>query len=266
MITPQATTATCPASARSPPASWRCPATRVVHVTLGRPGALARRLRADRRAPARAEAGAHRAVRHRAAQPRAAFPSPASTTSTRATASCWPSGTSWSARTTRSRARTWRPVVAAPAEPSLYAFAYTVTGAHAHADLRGGGRRRDGRSGARTRGIVRHGETSPDGDAREGAARDGRRCRRGWHALGGEWSRVTAIEVYTARSPSTGCSTTSCAPAGAAAIHGLRWFPSRPPDPGSRVRDGSARCRPRARPLTQRISRASADQPRDHVR
>lgn len=50
-------------------------------------------------------------------------------------------------------------------------------------------------------------------------------------ALGGDWSRVTAIEVYTPQ-PIHGLVDDMLGPAGPAAIHGVRWFPSRPPIQG----------------------------------
>jgi hypothetical protein len=48
-------------------------------------------------------------------------------------------------------------------------------------------------------------------------------------ALGGDWSRVTAIEVYTAQPIHGFLADDLLRPAGASAIHGVRWFPSRPP-------------------------------------
>jgi hypothetical protein len=48
-------------------------------------------------------------------------------------------------------------------------------------------------------------------------------------ALGGDWSRVTAIDIYTAESIHGYFLEDILRPAGPAAIHGVRWFPSRPP-------------------------------------
>ena len=79
-------------------------------------------------------------------------------------------------------------------------------------------------------GIVRHGETSPEA-MREKARHVMGTMQTRLQALGGEWSRVTAIEVYTAQ-PIHGLLDDILRPAGASAIHGLRWFPSRPPIQG----------------------------------
>ena len=48
-------------------------------------------------------------------------------------------------------------------------------------------------------------------------------------ALGAEWPRVTTIDVYTAQPIHGFLVEEILRPAGAAAIHGVRWFPSRPP-------------------------------------
>jgi hypothetical protein len=48
----------------------------------------------------------------------------------------------------------------------------------------------------------------------------------------GEWSRVTAIDVYTALPIDGALLGEILGPAGTAGIHGIRWFPSRPPIQG----------------------------------
>ena len=123
------------------------------------------------------------------------------------------------------------PVVAAPTEPSLYAFHYTVAGATATPTfvVAGAGEMGDRARGAE--GIVRRGETSPE------AMREKARFVMGimtgrMQALGAEWSRVTAIDVYTAHPIHDFLVEEILRPAGAAAIHGVRWFPSRPPVQG----------------------------------
>ena len=78
---------------------------------------------------------------------------------------------------------------------------------------------------------MRLGDTSPD------AMREKARFVMGimqdrLRALGGEWSRVTAVEVYTALPIDGALLAEILGPAGAAAIHGIRWFPSRPPVQG----------------------------------
>jgi hypothetical protein len=122
------------------------------------------------------------------------------------------------------------PVMAAPTEPSLYAFAYTVQGTTPAPTfvVAGAGEMRDRAQGRE--GIVRVGETSAE------AMRDKARfvmaiMQERLGALGGDWSRVTAIDVYTAQ-PVHALIEDVLGPAGAAAIHGVRWFPSRPPIQG----------------------------------
>jgi hypothetical protein len=123
------------------------------------------------------------------------------------------------------------PVMGAPAEPSLYGFAYTVPGATPEPTfvVAGAGEMRDRARGAQ--GIVRLGDTSPE------AMREKARFVMGimqdrLGALGGAWSRVTAIEVYTALPIDSALLAEILGPAGPAAIHGIRWFPSRPPIQG----------------------------------
>ncbi len=123
------------------------------------------------------------------------------------------------------------PIIAEPAEPSLYAFAYTVAGTTPAPTfiVAGAGEMRDRTQGAD--GIVRRGDTSAD------AMREKARFVMGimqdrLSALGGDWSRVTAIDVYTAESIHGFLVEDLLRPAGAAAIHGVRWFPSRPPIQG----------------------------------
>src|SRR5258708_35892845 len=89
------------------------------------------------------------------------------------------------------------PVTAAPAEPSLCAFAYTVPG-HTPAPtfiVAGAGELRDRAQGPD--GIVRHGDTSPDA-MKEKTRFVLQTMQERLHALGGDWARVTAIDVYTA--------------------------------------------------------------------
>ncbi len=120
------------------------------------------------------------------------------------------------------------PVAAAPATPSLYAFAYTLPGATPAPTfiVAGAGEVRDRARGSE--GIVRHGDTSPDG-MREKARFVMGIMQDRLRALGAEWSRVTAIGVYTAESIHGFLLEDILRPAGPAAIHGVRWFPSRPP-------------------------------------
>jgi hypothetical protein len=123
------------------------------------------------------------------------------------------------------------PLAAGPTEPSLYAFAYTAPGTTPAPSfiVAGAGEMRDRARG--TDGIVRHGDTSAEG------MRDKARFVMGimqdrLRALGADWRHVGTIDVYTAQPIHTFLIEEILRPAGPAAIHGVRWFPSRPPIQG----------------------------------
>jgi hypothetical protein len=123
------------------------------------------------------------------------------------------------------------PVVGAPAEPSLYAFDYTVAGTTPQPTfvVAGAGELRERARGPE--GIVRRGETSPE------AMREKARFVMGimqdrMGALGGSWGRITMLDVYTAHSIHGLVEDEILRRAGPAAIHGVRWYPSRPPIQG----------------------------------
>jgi hypothetical protein len=120
------------------------------------------------------------------------------------------------------------PLVGAPAEPSLYAFAHTVPEPAARPTfvVAGAGEMRERGVGAQ--GIVRHGETSADA-MREKAAHVMDIMQARLRALGAGWNDVTMIDIYTAAPLEPFLHDTVLKPAGPAAIHGVRWFPSRPP-------------------------------------
>ena len=123
------------------------------------------------------------------------------------------------------------PVAAAPAEPSLYAFAYTISG-HTAAPtfiVAGAGELADRAQGPE--GIIRHGDTSP-GAMREKARFVMATRQERLRTLGGDWSRVTAIDIYTPHPIHEFLADEILRPAGGAAIHGVRWYPSRPPIQG----------------------------------
>ena len=122
------------------------------------------------------------------------------------------------------------PVFAPPAEPSLYAFGYTVAGATPSPTfiVAGAGEMRDRVQGAE--GIVRKGETSPEAMKEKARFVMGIMQDR-MRTLEADWARATTIDVYTAH-PIFGFLEDLLKPAGPAAIHGLRWFPSRPPIQG----------------------------------
>jgi hypothetical protein len=123
------------------------------------------------------------------------------------------------------------PLVGAPAEPALYAFAFTQPGATPAPTfiVAGAGELRDRAQGPE--GIVRHGDTSPEG-MREKARFVMATMQERLRTLGGDFGRVTAIDIYTALPIHALVLEEVLGPAGAAAIHGVRWYPSRPPIQG----------------------------------
>jgi hypothetical protein len=120
------------------------------------------------------------------------------------------------------------PVVGAPPEPSLYAFSYTAPGPTARPSFVAAGAGEMGERGVGAAGIVRHGETSAAA-MREKAAHVMGTMHARLAGLGAEWSDVTMIDVYTAYPIESFLADVVLRPAGPAAIHGVRWFPSRPP-------------------------------------
>ena len=120
------------------------------------------------------------------------------------------------------------PVVGAPTEPSLYGFSYTAPGETRRPTfiVAGSGELRDRTAGAE--GIVRRGETSADAMREKAAYVMGVMDAR-LRGLGADWPDVTIIEIYTPEPIEPYLADTILKPAGAAAIHGVRWFPSRPP-------------------------------------
>jgi hypothetical protein len=120
------------------------------------------------------------------------------------------------------------PVMGAPAEPMLYAFDYTLAGTTPAPTfvVAGAGELRERGRGAE--GIVRRGETSPDA-MREKARFVLTIMQDRLRALGGAWERVTTIDVYTAYPIHGIVEDEILRAAGPAAVHGVRWYPSRPP-------------------------------------
>jgi hypothetical protein len=123
------------------------------------------------------------------------------------------------------------PVVGAPAEPSLYAFSYTTAGATPQPTfiVAGAGEMRESARGPE--GIVRHGDTSADA-MREKARRVMTIMQQRMQGLGAAWNRISAIDVYTAQPIHGLVEEEILRLAGPAAIHGVRWYPSRPPIQG----------------------------------
>jgi len=120
------------------------------------------------------------------------------------------------------------PVVGAPAEPSLYGFAYTVPGGPDAPTfvVAGSGETRDRSLDAK--GLVRFRETSPDA-MREKATYVMGVMRDRLHGLGADWPDVTAINVYTKYPIDTFLTDVILRQVGAAAIHGVTWHLSGPP-------------------------------------
>lgn len=122
------------------------------------------------------------------------------------------------------------PVVGPPAEPVLYAFAYTVpavSGGTPTFVVAGSG----DLDGATAEGIVRRGETSPDALAAKAAfVMRTQAARLG--GLGATWADVTAVGIYTAHSVHPFLAGTVLRPMGPAAGHGVHWYLSRPPIEG----------------------------------
>jgi hypothetical protein len=121
------------------------------------------------------------------------------------------------------------PLVAAPPEPSLYAFGYTVPGAAPRPTFVVAGSGEVVELAAER--IVRRGETSREA-MREKAAFVMDVMRTRLHGLGADWADVTAIDVYTPHPIEPFVRDVILGAAGAAAIHGVRWYPSHPPIAG----------------------------------
>jgi hypothetical protein len=122
------------------------------------------------------------------------------------------------------------PLAGAPSEPCLFGFSYTATSAEAGAPtfvVAGSGELR-GRTAA---DIVRRGETSAEALAEKAAyvmeTQAGRLA-----GLGRAWAEVTAVDVYTAHPIRGFLEPTILARMGPAAVHGVHWYPSRPPIEG----------------------------------
>jgi hypothetical protein len=124
------------------------------------------------------------------------------------------------------------PVVGAPAEASLYAFSYTVPAAAGGAPtfvVAGSGELRPGFMSVE--GVVRPGETSADALREKAAYVMGVMAAR-LRGLGMDWSGVNTVAVYTPHPIEPLIVDTLLRPTGPAAVHGVRWFPSRPPIQG----------------------------------
>lgn len=124
------------------------------------------------------------------------------------------------------------PVVGGPDRPSLYAFSYTVP---ADGDalptfvVAGSGELRPGFMSSE--GVVRPGDTSADALREKAAYVMGVMTER-LTGLGVGWDGVSVVAVYTPHPIEPLVVDTLLRPAGPGAVHGVRWFPSRPPIQG----------------------------------
>lgn len=121
------------------------------------------------------------------------------------------------------------PIVGAPGEPSLYGFAYTMPQAAEPGRtfvIAGSGELRRGPMGPE--GIVRPAETSTDALREKTAFVMGVMQER-LRGLGADWAEVTAVSVYTPHPIQGFLADAILKVAGPAAVHGVRWFLSRPP-------------------------------------
>ena len=121
------------------------------------------------------------------------------------------------------------PEVEPPGEPVLYGFSYSRpcdTSLPPTFVVAGAGELPEGV--LTTEGIVRAGDTSPEGIAAKATfVMDLMECRL--RGLGGDWPAVTAIDIYTVHPVGRLLPEAILGRAGPAGTHGIRWFYSRPP-------------------------------------
>jgi hypothetical protein len=119
------------------------------------------------------------------------------------------------------------PEISPPAEPSFYAFSYTVPG-HGGFVAAGSGEAEEG-AGSYAERIVRLGDTSPAGMRDKARYVVGEMSRR-LGALGFGWTDVTATQVYTVHDLHPILADEIIRPGAASA--GLTWHYARPPVEG----------------------------------
>jgi hypothetical protein len=120
------------------------------------------------------------------------------------------------------------PVVGAPGEASLYGFAYTAPGGPTTPTFVVAGSGETRRSASGRAELVRAGETSTEA-MREKAAFVLGVMRDRLHGLGGAFTDVTAINVYTKYPIEPYLADVILRHVGPAAIHGVTWHLSAPP-------------------------------------
>ncbi|MEZ4638216.1 MAG: hypothetical protein R2873_27045 [Caldilineaceae bacterium] len=121
------------------------------------------------------------------------------------------------------------PAYAAPPEPSLYAFSYTVPSSRPGPSfiVAGAGDLRD-QADLSAAAVVRPGETTPDA-LRQKAETVMSVMQERLSGLCAGWDNVTAVDIYTAEPVDSYLADVVLQPIGAAAIHGVTWHYSRPP-------------------------------------
>lgn len=124
------------------------------------------------------------------------------------------------------------PEVDPPGEPVLYGFSYARPCDRALPPtfvVAGAGELPEGLLDAGA--IVRAGDTTPEGIAAKARfVMDLMEARL--HGLGGSWAEVTALDIYTVHPIQALLAPVVLERAGASAVHGVRWFLSRPPIEG----------------------------------
>jgi hypothetical protein len=121
------------------------------------------------------------------------------------------------------------PAVAAPPEPALYAFSYTVPAVHDAPTfvVAGAGDLQD-QGVLDPSAVVRPGETSRAALS-EKVATVMTVMQERLTGLGRTWAETTAVDLYTIQDIQPLLAEQILAPLGVAATHGLHWFYSHPP-------------------------------------
>lgn len=120
------------------------------------------------------------------------------------------------------------PLAVAPAEPSVYAFSYTVPTTSQQINFVGAGAGEINPGPFTRDSIVRLGETSPDAMA-EKAAFVMQMMSAEVADLGATWEDASAANIYTIHPIESYLVAEILTPMGATAIHGAHWFYTRPP-------------------------------------
>lgn len=121
------------------------------------------------------------------------------------------------------------PAVRPPASPVIYGFSYARPCPHNQPPtfvVAGAGELPEGKLAHPD--IIRVGDASPDAIAEKAEFVMGLMEAR-LKGLGGDWDRVTAIDIYTVHPLDKVLPDQVLAKIGPAAMHGVRWFYTRPP-------------------------------------